>query len=199
MDIVLASNNRGKLREIVGLFEKYNILLPSDLGIEYSYEEVGNTLLENAFGKATHLYRLLLEAGVEKAVLADDSGLFVEALGGEPGVRSARYGATDGKKLSDRERNEYLLERLKGKSNRKAYFLCCMVLVRGEDRFIIVQEKFEGKIIDSPRGSGGFGYDPLFYVPELNKTVAELPEEEKNKISHRARAAKVILRALNAP
>ena len=196
MEIVLASNNRGKLREIIDLFKGYRVLLPRDLGIDYYYEETGNTLLENAFGKALHLYNLLVEAGMKKAVLADDSGLFVRALNGEPGIRSARYGAKGGKKLSDRERNLYLLERLRDKTERDAYFSCCMVFLREENRFIIAQERFDGEIIDSPRGMGGFGYDPLFYVRELGKTVAELPDGEKNRISHRAKAAEIILRAL---
>ncbi len=197
MKIVLASNNKGKLKEIVGLFKEHTILLPRDLGIDYYYEEVGATLLENAFGKAKHLYGLLKEAGIEMSVLADDSGLFVEALGGEPGIRSARYGAVNGKKLSDKERNVYLLNKLKGKPDRGAYFLCCMVLIKDENRFVVAQERFDGKIIDSPRGEGGFGYDPIFYVTELGKTVAELPEGEKNRVSHRARAARVILKTLD--
>ncbi len=208
MEIVLATNNMDKLREIRDIFGSNisgdgsinKIILPGDLNVDYSYEETGSTLLENAMGKAMHLYTLLIEKGIEeKAVLADDSGLFVDALNGEPGIKSARYGAKgDGARLSDSERNRYLLQKLGGESNRKAHFLCCMVLVVDRDRFVVAQEKFEGEIIDSPRGENGFGYDPLFFLPDYGKTVAELGDELKNRISHRARAAGIILNVIRA-
>jgi XTP/dITP diphosphohydrolase len=134
---------------------------------------------------------------VKEAVIADDSGICVEALGGRPGIYSARYGSENGKKLADAERNALLVKELTNSElgdnpNRKAHFVCAMVLLINPDRFFIVQETMEGEIIQSEKGSGGFGYDPILYIPEKGKTVAELSDEEKNKISHRGKAGKLI-------
>ena len=198
-EILLATNNTHKLKEIEELFKGYEVKLPVDLGIEYSFHEGGVTYLENALGKARHLYGLLEQEGLAGrfVVLADDSGLSVDALGGEPGIRSARFGGReiDGKieKLTDAERNIYLLECLKGISDRSAHFICCMVLVVEHERFYIVQEKLDGYIAMEPRGKEGFGYDPLFYIPERGKMLAELSMAEKNRISHRGRAAALML------
>jgi XTP/dITP diphosphohydrolase len=128
-----------------------------------------------------------------KPVLADDSGLSLPGLGGEPGVYSARYGSeVYGEKLDAPVRNRYLLSRLKGIEDRRAFFVCCMVAVLEEYRFYTVQETLHGEIVDTPSGRGGFGYDPIFYLPERERTVAQLPEGEKNRISHRGKAGAVL-------
>ena len=122
----------------------------------------------------------------DRPVIADDSGLVVPALNGEPGIYSARYGSKEKhRKLDTPARNRYLLERMEGITDRRAFFVCCMVLAVSEERFFVAQETLRGEITYAPRGENGFGYDPLFFLPEYGKTVAELPEDEKNSISHR--------------
>jgi XTP/dITP diphosphohydrolase len=182
--IVLASANRHKQREIAAILEPVRVALPEDLGVAFEYEETGTTFLDNALGKARHLH-----SAVGIPVLADDSGLVVPALGGAPGVYSARYGddlpEAPG---NDRERYELLLARMSGIADRRAWFVCCLVLVESEDRFTVVQETFEGEILHSPEGSGGFGYDPVFYVRSEGMSAAELSPQRKNEISHRGKA-----------
>jgi XTP/dITP diphosphohydrolase len=125
----------------------------------------------------------------EYPVLADDSGLSIPALNGEPGIFSARYGSEEtGRNLEAGERNAYLLEKMKGVKNRQGFFVCAMVLYLSPYRFFIAQETMDGIITESPRGEGGFGYDPVFFLPEYGQTVAELPWELKNQISHRGKA-----------
>jgi XTP/dITP diphosphohydrolase len=182
--LTAATNNPHKLREFRRLFPDFRILSPEQIDWAFSFEETGTTYLENALGKALHLYHL-----VETPVLADDSGLEVVGLGGEPGIYSSRYGSADGK-LSDFERNAYLLNRAASLSDRACFFVCCMVAVLGEKRFFVVQETFHGVLAAEPSGSGGFGYDPVVYLPERRKTVAELGDEEKDAISHRGKAAR---------
>jgi XTP/dITP diphosphohydrolase len=182
--LTAATNNPHKLREFRRLFPDFRILSPEQIDWAFSFEETGTTYLENALGKALHLYHL-----VETPVLADDSGLEVVGLGGEPGIYSSRYGSADGK-LSDFERNAYLLNRAASLSDRACFFVCCMVAVLGEKRFFVVQETFHGVLAAEPSGSGGFGYDPVVYLPERRKTVAELRDEEKDAISHRGKAAR---------
>jgi XTP/dITP diphosphohydrolase len=139
------------------------------------------------------LYALLEEAGLRGPVLADDSGLCVDALGGRPGIYSARYAPG-----APGERNLLLLEELAALpagTGRSARFVCAMVLLLDRERFYMAQETLEGEIVSGPeavRGSGGFGYDPIMYIPALDKTVAELSEEEKNRLSHRAKAGRAI-------
>jgi XTP/dITP diphosphohydrolase len=181
--LTAATNNPHKMREFRRLFPDFRILSPEQIDWAFSFEETGTTYLENALGKALHLYHL-----VETPVLADDSGLEVVGLGGEPGIYSSRYGSADGK-LSDFERNAYLLNRAASLSDRACFFVCCMVAVLGEKRFFVVQETFHGVLAAEPSGSGGFGYDPVVYLPERRKTVAELRDEEKDAISHRGKAA----------
>jgi XTP/dITP diphosphohydrolase len=184
--ILVATNNPHKLREFRRLFSGFRLSSPAQIGRTFSYEEGGGSYLENALGKALHLHDL-----ADSPVLADDSGLEVPALGGEPGIYSSRYGSPDGReKLSDSERNDYLLRRAHGLGDRRCFFVCCMVVVLGDKRFVTVQETFHGVLAGSPRGSGGFGYDPVVYLPELDKTVAELDDEEKDAISHRGKAAR---------
>jgi len=187
--LTAATNNLHKLRELSRLFPGYHLSSPADIGCLFSFEETGKTYLENALGKALNLYHL-----VETPVLADDSGLEVTGLGGQPGIYSSRYGSADGKtKLSDAERNTYLLSRAASLSDRSCFFVCCMVLVLDEKRFISVQETFHGVLAGEPSGSGGFGYDPVVYLPEIGKTVAELNDAEKDSLSHRGKAAERLL------
>ena len=183
--LVLASGNPGKLREISALLEPLSIeLVPqSRLGIAEA-EEPHATFLENALAKARHASR---SAGLP--ALADDSGLCVEALGGEPGVDSAYYGGREGSREErDARNNARLLAELK--SDRSAYYVCVIVLVRDtEDPSPLIAEgRWQGEIAAAPRGGGGFGYDPLFFLPALGRTAAELEPAQKNRLSHRAQA-----------
>ncbi len=184
MDILLASGNRHKRDEIQAILAFARILTPPDLGIAFDHDETGDTFLDNALGKALHLHELS-----RMPVLADDSGLVVPSLGGAPGVLSARYGERPGGvPLSDRDRYELLLRQLDGIEERDAMFVCCMVYVASARRFAVVQETVEGEIAPAPVGKGGFGYDPVFYVPEEGCTVAEMSAQHKNAISHRGKA-----------
>lgn len=207
MILWFASGNLHKKREVAALFPGHTILLPADADLDFDPDETGSAFLDNAMLKALTLYRMLRESGpgrLEGPVLADDSGLCVDALGGRPGIYSARYagrdnaGAQGGGKLEASERNALLLEELGNNPNRKARFMCAMVLLRDENRFFAVQETLEGELVrpGKGRGIGGFGYDPILYLPDRGLTVAELPEEEKNRISHRGKAAKIIAKLL---
>jgi len=196
--LVLATGNDHKRRELAGILAGFEILVPGDLGVSFEFEETGTTYLENALGKGIALYRQLAGSVGVHTVIADDSGLSVVALDGAPGIHSARYGSTaEGLLLSAAEKNGLVLSRMSGTGDRRASFVCCMVLVAGPSRFGAVQETWDGEIAESPSSaSGGFGYDPIFRLPELGLTVADLSEEEKNRLSHRARAARRILRLL---
>jgi XTP/dITP diphosphohydrolase len=191
-ELILASNNVFKHAEFVRLFPNHTIRRPLDLGIDFVFPEDGESFLENAFGKAIALYH-----AAKRPIIADDSGLCVAALGGEPGVYSSRYGAgVDGALLDSSKRNAYLLDRMEGIEDRAAFFVCCMVLLVEESRFFIAQETVHGTVAESPRGDKGFGYDPLFLLPDRGMTIAELPDEEKDAISHRGRAARRILASI---
>jgi XTP/dITP diphosphohydrolase len=193
-ELLLASNNNHKKQEFVRLFPGARILTPVEIGLRFDFEEDGDTFLANAFGKAEALFHL---AG--RPVIADDSGLCVKALGGEPGIFSSRYGAgAGGVLLAAPQRNAYLLDRMEGLADRAAWFVCCLVLVLEESRFFVAQETVHGTVAEAPRGENGFGYDPLFVVPGTGRTMAELPEEEKDAISHRGRAARRIRAVLAA-
>ena len=195
MNIWFASGNEHKRQEIAAILPNHTVRIPKDAGINFDPEENGSSFLENALIKARSLY-----AVVREPVLADDSGLCVDALNGRPGIFSARYGSESGGngggKLSASERNARLLAEIGNARNRKARFICAMALFFAEDRFVIAQETLEGEIIREERGRGGFGYDPLLYLPEKGRTVAELSEAEKNAISHRGKAAALIARLL---
>jgi XTP/dITP diphosphohydrolase len=195
MEIVLASGNMHKRKEFEAIFEGYTLLLPSEIGIEFYHEETGRTFLENALGKAQTLRGLMRRAGIKaRLVISDDSGICLPALGGEPGIYSARYGHKElGRGLTDEERNAFLLDRMRGKRDREAFFVCAMVLLADEYRFFTAQETLCGLLARKPSGAGGFGYDPLLYLPERGCTVAELEQDEKNRISHRAKAAWALL------
>ncbi len=201
MKILLASNNEHKHRELGRLFSHHEILLPAQTGISFSHEETGTSYQENAYGKACTLFSLVQEAGLrDYCVLADDSGLSLPVLDGAPGIYSARYGSAlkeGGEELSAEERNDYLLSQLAGRKDRSAFYVCCMVLIIETSRFFMVQETWHGVITEEPAGVGGFGYDPVFFLPELGVTAAELSEEEKNRRSHRGKAAVMIGRLLD--
>jgi XTP/dITP diphosphohydrolase len=156
-----------------------------------AFEENAPTFAENATGKALHYSRF-----VNGLVFADDSGLVVPALGGEPGVRSARYA---GLNATNAERIAKLLHALQGKTGdeRKAHFVCAIALAKKERVLAVVTDRVDGEILEEPRGSGGFGYDPVFYFPALKKTFAELLPAEKNQHSHRGKAFRKLLRALS--
>ena len=185
MKIVLATGNKHKKQELAQILSSHDLLLPDDIDISFSHEETADTFLGNSMGKARALY-----AECRKPVLADDSGLIVPALnGGEPGIYSARYGSDESEHvLSDTERNLYLLSNMRTIFDRSAFFVCCMTLILAEYRVFTIQETFHGEIISHMEGTGGFGYDPVFYIPELGKTAAQLSEKEKNSMSHRGKA-----------
>jgi len=187
MDILFASTNSNKAKELSKLLPNHKILLPKEMGVEFDHEEIALTFYGNALGKAKELFDI-----VKIPVLAEDSGLCVPALGGEPGIYSARYGSDGVNKLGDKERNLYLLDKMKNISERKAFFVCSMVLFIDHYRFYICQETLEGEITYEPKGESGFGYDPVFFIPKLGKTAAELLPEEKNEISHRGKAGRAI-------
>ena len=193
--LLIATNNRGKLREYAGLLGglPFQLINLAEAGVAADIQETGSTMAENAVQKATAYARL---SGL--TTLADDSGLEVDALGGEPGPLSRRYA---GENVSDRERNEYLLGKLRGIpwEKRGARFRCVIAVATPGGEVETCEGVCEGIIALDSRGEGGFGYDPVFHLPELGKRMAELTLEEKNRISHRARAAekaKAILQRL---
>jgi XTP/dITP diphosphohydrolase len=177
--IYFASGNKAKAAE-VGAILGCQVILPHEHNIMFEAEETGDSFTDNALIKARALYN-----SVKHPVLADDSGLVIEVLPGELGVRTARFG---GSRLSQQQKNRLLLQKMANKSNRRARFICAAVLLRNEDEFIITQRHWVGEIAASLSGSEGFGYDPLFYLPEYQKTAAELSADIKNRISHRALA-----------
>jgi XTP/dITP diphosphohydrolase len=181
--LIIASGNPGKLREIGQILTPlgFEVLPQSDFAVP-ECPEPHVTFIENCLAKARHAS---LHTGLP--ALADDSGICVEALNGAPGVYSARY---SGEPKSDERNNEKLVAALKGQANRKAHYYCVIVLVRHADdpEPLIAEGRWHGEIIDSPRGAGGFGYDPYFYVAEFGRTGAELTPNEKNSVSHRGKA-----------
>jgi XTP/dITP diphosphohydrolase len=193
--LVLASNNPGKLREIGALLAPLAIEVVSqaELGIGEA-EEPHLTFLENALAKARHAS---LASGLP--ALADDSGLCVDALGGEPGVHSAYYAGRDGSREErDARNNSKLLAALAGVAERRAHYYCVMVLVRRADdpEPVFAEGTWRGEVALEPRGTAGFGYDPLFWLPARRCTSAELDAQEKNRISHRGQALSRLLARL---
>jgi len=193
--LVLASGNPGKLREIGELLAPFHfeILAQSALGIAEAAEP-HDSFLENALAKARHA-----SSAAGLPALADDSGLSVAALGGEPGVHSAYYAGRDGdRETRDRRNNEKLLRNLK--DDRRAYYTCVMVLVKDaqDPEPLVAEGVWHGEIARAPRGTNGFGYDPLFFVRTLGKTAAELDPDEKNRISHRGLALQKLVSLLHA-
>jgi XTP/dITP diphosphohydrolase len=198
MVLWFASGNMHKQKELRSVLASaapgWELKTPAEGGLAFDPAETGAAFAENAFIKAGSLYRLITAAGSSGPVIADDSGLCVDSLGGRPGILSARFGSETGQKLQDWERNNLLLKEIGDNPRRKARFVCAMVLLFSEYRFFLVQETLEGEIVKGPdaRGQGGFGYDPILYLPEQGCTVAELSEEEKNRISHRGKAVRSI-------
>ena len=187
MTLLLASTNAGKMREFRRVLPEVQVLTPHDRGLTFRYEERGATFIDNALGKARHLFAV---TGV--ATVADDSGLVVPALDGAPGVRSARYGGD----ITQERRNLLLLDALAGASDRSARFVCCLAVVLAEHRLLVVQETVEGSVISAPRGAGGFGYDPIFRPRGAGETFAEMDDDAKDAISHRGRALRRMRRVL---
>lgn len=182
MDVVIASNNKNKIREFKKIFEntKFNVLSISDLNIDLDVEENGKTFEENAYIKAKAFSEAL-----NMPAIADDSGLCVNALLGAPGVYSARF-AGDGH--DDLLNNQKLMSLMKDKTDRGAHYSCAICFYNTNGKYIVVSDICEGLITNSPKGNNGFGYDPYFYVKEFDKTMAELTLDEKNTISHRSKA-----------
>jgi len=183
--LLLATNNKGKVREYKSLLRgiPFELVSPAEVGITTEVDEVEKSFAANARLKAT-----MMAAESRLLSLADDSGLEVDALGGEPGTLSARYA---GEGASDRDRVNYLLTKLEGvpEEKRTARFRCVIAIATPEGEVELCSGECDGLIALEPRGNRGFGYDPIFYLPELGKTMAELSPELKNRISHRGRAA----------
>ena len=190
--LLLATSNKGKVREYRSLLQNlpFDLVTLAEVGITADVEEVGETLEENARLKAT-----ALAAQSQMSALADDSGLEVDALGGEPGRLSARYA---GEGASDRGRVNYLLSKLEGVpwEERSARFRCVIAVAVPDGQVEFCSGDCRGVIALEPKGEQGFGYDPIFYLPELDKTMAELPLEVKNEVSHRGKAARKVSQAL---
>lgn len=190
--LVIASNNPGKLAEFARLLGPlgFQIHTQSELGIPEA-EEPHPTFIENALAKARHASRA---SGLP--ALADDSGICVPALGGAPGVQSARYA---GELKSDAANNAKLINAMASHADKSAYYYCVLVYVRHADdpQPVIAEGRWEGELIRQPRGEGGFGYDPYFFLPAQGKTAAELPPEEKNRLSHRGQALRALVEKLS--
>lgn len=219
MKIYLATGNLNKKREMQEIFPEYTIVIPKDEGIEFDPDETGTTFYENSMIKSKALWDK-----VHSPVISDDSGICADALCGAPGVYSSRYagpefmkGRPDGKKISQSEQNKLLIEQVNKsiaagidtskaaesglfpQGPRSCRYVCAMVLYLGPSRFYIAQETMEGTLvnsIDDAAGTGGFGYDPLVFLPQYGKTAAQISAEEKNSISHRGKAARAIKQIL---
>lgn len=211
MKIYLATGNKNKKREMSEILSDHKIVTPDDEGIAFNPVENGTTFYENSIIKAKDLF-----SKVHCPVIADDSGICVDALGGIPGIYSSRYGGPDfpkgkpdGSKTPQDLQNRFLIESLNkvlesGKTDcstflngpRSAHYTCAMVLYLGADRIFVAEETMEGTIvnrIEDSAGSGGFGYDPIFFLPQYQKTAAQLSAEEKNAISHRGKATRALV------
>ncbi len=192
--LIIASGNPGKVQEIKAILGGLGIPITSagDLGINLDIQETGNTYSENARLKAA-----AYQGATHEIVLADDSGLEVDALDGAPGIYSARFSPKVN--ATDADRRRYLLDQLQGKPRLwTAHFHCTAVLAAPGGKIIEKHGQCSGEILDEERGEGGFGYDPVFFIPEFNATMAELQPEIKNAISHRARAVSALIPAIKA-
>ena len=193
MKVVLASKNKHKLEEISQITEKFGmeLVLESDLGLDIDVEETGSTFEENSFLKAEAVMK-----ATGLPALADDSGIAVDALNGEPGIYSARYGFDES--LDDWGRLQLLLKNTEQvpDERRQAKFVCVITLVTPQQEIIQARGEVHGMLLRTPAGQGGFGYDPIFYYPPLGKSLAELTPEEKNQVSHRANALQVFYQRL---
>ena len=197
--LILASNNKKKIKEMKEILKELDLDVKSleNENINIEVVEDGKTFEENAEKKAKEIYEFLLKRGDENfIVLADDSGLAVDYLNGEPGIYSARYAGEHG---NDTKNNEKLLENLRGlhKENRGAKFICQLAMFTDRGEYFKVTGDVKGYIIEELHGEGGFGYDPLFFYEPLNKTFAQLTSEEKNEISHRGAALKELKKIIS--
>lgn len=211
MKIYLATGNKNKKREMEQILNNYEIVTPTDAGIDFNPCENGTTFYENSIIKAKTLYEI-----VHCPVIADDSGICVDALCGIPGIYSARYGGPDfpqgnpdGSKTPQELQNKMLIQQLNDaimsqkvdtsyflNGPRSAHYTCAMVLYLGKDRIYVSQDTMEGTIvekIEDSKGENGFGYDPIFFLPQFKKTAAELSPEQKNSISHRGKATRALV------
>jgi XTP/dITP diphosphohydrolase len=192
MDLVLATRNQGKVEEMRPMLAGigFNLINQTDTDIPSAVED-GATFVENALIKARAVAR-----ATGLACIADDSGLVVQALNGAPGIYSARYAGED---ASDADNNHRLLEALSEQTDRRAFFFCCMIFLRSaqDPTPLIATAQWHGEILQAPRGDGGFGYDPLFWLPKHQQSAAQLPKATKNKISHRGQACAQLVKALN--
>ena len=189
--LVLASGNKGKLREFNALFGRRSIeVIPQTALNVKEADEPFDTFVENALAKARNAAR---QTGLP--AMADDSGITAEALNGEPGLKSSRYAGEHG---NDADNNAKLVKALADHADRRAHYTCVLVAVKSatDPEPIIVDARWDGEVVDDPRGTGGFGYDPHFYVPDFGRTAAELTAEEKNDVSHRGRAMRMMLEEL---
>lgn len=213
MKIYLATGNKNKKREMSQILSPHTVITPADEGIDFNPIENGKTFYENSIIKAKTLYEI-----VRCPVIADDSGICVDALNGIPGIYSARYGGPefphgkpDGSKTPQELQNRFLIESLNAavasgitsdsfkNGLRSAHYTCAMVLNLGTDRIFVSQETMEGTIverIEDAAGTGGFGYDPIFFLPQYGKTAAQISSEEKNAISHRGKATRALVEML---
>lgn len=193
MKVVLASKNPHKLVEISQITEKFGmeLVLESQLGVDIDVEETGSTFEENSFLKAEAVMK-----ATGLPALADDSGICVDALGGEPGIYSARYGFDDS--LDDFGRLRLLLKNTENvpDGQRQAQFVCVITFVTPDGKVIQARGEVHGELLRSPAGEGGFGYDPIFYYPPFGKSLAQVSPAEKNSVSHRANALKVFYEKL---
>lgn len=210
----MATGNKNKKKEMCELLDGHTILIPSDEGIDFNPDETGTTFYENSLIKARALYET-----VRCPVIADDSGICVDALGGAPGIYSSRYagplfmrGKPDNSRISQEEQNIMLIDQLNEAlrqgnlpdgeylhGERSCHYTCAMVMYCGADRIFVAQETFEGVLIDDIKnqaGDGGFGYDPIVFLPEYGRTVAQLTADEKNDISHRGKAVRALKRII---
>ncbi len=192
MKLIIASNNAHKLTELKAILAPYfdGVESMREAGIEHETVEDGASFLENAVKKARELAEL---SGC--CAIADDSGLCVDALGGAPGIYSARFSGVHG---DDKANNRLLLEKLEGVENRAAHYTCAIALAWPDGRLLTAEDYLYGEIAHDERGTNGFGYDPLFLLPERGLRTAELSPEEKNRISHRGKALRRLVQALEA-
>ncbi len=193
MKLIIASNNAHKIYEIKkilsGKFDE--IISLRDAGIDHETVEDGNTFIENALKKAREICEISGECA-----LADDSGICAHALGDEPGIYSARYASTTDGNANDADNNALLLKNLSDKEDKRAHYTSAIALVYPSGKEVTAEGYMYGKIIDTPRGERGFGYDPIFVMDGENRTVAEMTDEEKNAVSHRAKALNELLKKL---
>lgn len=185
LELILASNNAGKLREMRSLLSEMGVKVLSqrEAGCDFEVEETGSSFEENAFLKA---YAVTRATG--RAAVADDSGLMVDALGGAPGIYSARFSGSH--EDSDETRCRYLLQKLEGVSGRRAKFVCCICCTFPNGDILRARGECPGEILTQPRGSGGFGYDPVFRPEGFDSSMAELGTDVKNRIAHRGQAVR---------